>query len=79
LQRFGELDITPAPDWVQNAYEDAERGELYRKPYIEGYMQSATDPSVAPKGYHTISLFCQYAPYHLHGREWSDQVKPEKR
>jgi phytoene dehydrogenase-like protein len=77
LQHAGSCDITPTPDWVQEAYEDAARGELSRKPYIEAYMQSATDPSVAPAGYHTISMFCQYAPYHLKGREWSEEVKNE--
>jgi phytoene dehydrogenase-like protein len=75
LQHCGSLDITPTPDWVQEAYEDATRGELSQKPYIEAYMQSATDPQVAPVGYHTISMFCQYAPYHLKGREWSEEVK----
>jgi phytoene dehydrogenase-like protein len=77
LQHAGSLDITPTPDWVQEAYEDAARGELSQKPYIEAYMQSATDPTVAPTGYHTISMFCQYAPYHLKGREWSEEVKNE--
>src|SRR5215467_759302 len=77
LQHAGSLDITPTPDWVQEAYEDAARGELSQKPYIEAYMQSATDPSVAPAGYHTISMFCQYAPYHLKGRQWSEEVKNE--
>jgi phytoene dehydrogenase-like protein len=77
LQHAGSCDITPTPNWVQEAYEDAARGELSRKPYIEAYMQSATDPSVAPQGYHTISMFCQYAPYHLKGREWSEAIKNE--
>ncbi|MDQ6659782.1 MAG: NAD(P)/FAD-dependent oxidoreductase, partial [Chloroflexota bacterium] len=77
LQHAGSCEISPTPDWVQNAYEDAMHGELSQKPYIEAYMQSATDPSVAPEGYHTISMFCQYAPYHLKGREWSDEVKEE--
>ncbi|HLI68535.1 MAG TPA: NAD(P)/FAD-dependent oxidoreductase [Ktedonobacteraceae bacterium] len=77
LQHVGSCDITPTPNWVQEAYEDAARGELSRKPYIEAYMQSATDPSVAPQGYHTISMFCQYAPYHLKGREWSEAIKNE--
>ena len=77
LQHAGSCDITPTTDWVQEAYEDAERGELSKKPYIEAYMQSATDPTVAPTGYHTISMFCQYAPYHLKEREWSDDVKNE--
>jgi len=77
LQHAGSCEISPTPDWVQEAYEDAAHGELSKKPYIEAYMQSATDPSVAPAGYHTISMFCQYAPYHLKGREWSDEVKNE--
>jgi phytoene dehydrogenase-like protein len=77
LQHAGSLDISPTPDWVQDAYEDAMHGGLSRKPYIEAYMQSATDPSVAPAGCHTISMFCQYAPYHLRGRAWSDEVKHE--
>src|SRR5215831_4134248 len=77
LQHAGSCEISPTPDWVQEAYEDALRGELSRKPYIEAYMQSATDPSVAPPGRHTISMFCQYAPYHLKGREWTDDVKNE--
>jgi len=77
LQHAGSCDISPTTDWVQEAFEDAARGELSKKPYIEAYMQSATDPTVAPAGYHTISMFCQYAPYHLKGREWSDDVKNE--
>ncbi len=77
LQHRGSIDISPTPDYVQEAYEDALRGELSKKPYVEAYIQSATDPSVAPPGYHTISMFCQYAPYHLKGREWSEEVKNE--
>ncbi len=77
LQHAGSCEISPTPNWVQNAYEDAMRGELSHKPYIEAYMQSSTDSSIAPAGKHTISMFCQYAPYHLKGREWSDEVKNE--
>ncbi len=77
LQHAGSCEISPTTDWVQNAYEDAAHGELSRKPYIEAYMQSSTDPTIAPAGKHTISMFCQYAPYHLKGREWSEDVKRE--
>jgi phytoene dehydrogenase-like protein len=77
LQHAGSCEITPTVDWVQNAYEDALRGQLSEKPYIEAFMQSATDPSIAPSGSHTISMFCQYAPYHLKGREWTDAVRNE--
>ena len=77
LQHAGSCEISPTPDWVQNAYEDAARGELSQHPYIEAYMQSSTDPSVAPPGKHTISMFCQYAPYYLKGREWTDEVRKD--
>jgi phytoene dehydrogenase-like protein len=77
LQHGGSCDITPTPDWVQDAFEYAARGQLSPQPYIEAYMQSATDPTVAPAGHHTISMFCQYAPYHLKGREWTEEVKKE--
>ena len=77
LQHSGSLEISPTPDYVQEAFEDAARGELSQKPYVEGYMQSATDPSIAPPGRHTISMFTQYAPYHLKGRTWSEEVKNE--
>ena len=77
LQHAGSCEISPTPEYVQEAYEDALHGELSQRPYIEAYMQSATDPSVAPEGFHTISAFSQYAPYHLKGREWSEDVKQE--
>ncbi|WP_376795721.1 phytoene desaturase family protein [Thermogemmatispora sp.] len=77
LQHAGSCEISPTPDWVQQAYEEALRGELSRRPYIEAYMQSATDPSLTPPGKHLISLFCQYAPYHLKERAWSEEVKEE--
>jgi phytoene dehydrogenase-like protein len=76
-QHAGSCDISPTPDWVQDAFDDALRGEVSQRPYIEAYMQSATDATVAPAGTHTISMFCQWAPYHLKGREWSDEVKRE--
>ncbi len=77
LQHFGSCEISPTPDWVQTAYEDAQHGEISREPYIEAFMQSATDPTVAPAGYHTISMFCQYAPYHLKDRMWDDAARNE--
>ncbi len=77
LQHFGSCEISPTPDWVQEAYEDAMHGGMSRRPYIEAYMQSSTDPSVAPEGKHTISMFCQYGPYHLKGQTWTPEVKEE--
>ena len=34
-------------------------------------LPSITDPSVAPPGKHVMSIFVQYAPYHVNGG-WTD-------
>ena len=37
---------------------------------MDGYIQSATEEGLAPPGKHTLSLFCQYAPYELSEGTW---------
>ena len=59
----GGLFIAPSIDYMQTAYEDARQGHPSRKPFMNIHMQSAVDPSVAPPGKHTISIFTQYFPY----------------
>jgi phytoene dehydrogenase-like protein len=63
------VSITPGPDAAQEAIEACARGEP-RIGYAELYFQTAHDPSVAPPGRHTMSVFAQYAPYDLAGGGW---------
>ncbi|MDQ1367522.1 MAG: hypothetical protein QOE57_3564, partial [Acidimicrobiaceae bacterium] len=44
--------------------------------WCELYFQTAHDPTVAPAGRHTMSVFAQYAPYHLAHGDW-DSRRPE--
>jgi phytoene dehydrogenase-like protein len=34
-------------------------------------MATALDPTLAPSGKHILSMFVQYAPYHLKGTTWA--------
>lgn len=36
-------------------------------------VPSVLDPTLAPPGCHVISLFTQFTPYHIEGKEWTDQ------
>lgn len=36
-------------------------------------IPSVLDPTLAPPGSHVVSLFTQYTPYHIEGREWTNQ------
>jgi phytoene dehydrogenase-like protein len=40
---------------------------------MDGYIQSATEDGLAPPGKHTMSLFCQYAPYRLAEGTWEER------
>ena len=72
----GDIAIAPGIDYLERAYDDAKYGDFSRRPYLNVVVPSLMDPSVAPPGKHIISMFVQYAPYHLNGgaESW-----PEKR
>jgi phytoene dehydrogenase-like protein len=63
------VSVTPGLDAAQEACEAARRGEP-RIGFAELYFQTAYDPSVAPPGRHTMSVFAQYAPYALAEGDW---------
>ena len=72
-QHTGGIVINPSVDALQEAWEQSERGEPSRRPFIDGYIQSATEDGLAPPGKHTMSLFCQYAPYRLSEGTWEER------
>ncbi len=61
----GDIAIAPSIDYLERAYDDAKYGAFSRRPYLNVVIPSVIDPSVAPPGKHVISIFVQYAPYHL--------------
>jgi phytoene dehydrogenase-like protein len=69
-QHTGGIVINPSLDSLQEAWEECERGEPSSRPFMDGYIQSATEDGLAPPGKHTLSLFCQYAPYRLSEGTW---------
>jgi phytoene dehydrogenase-like protein len=65
--------VAPSLDYIDTAYTDARRLGWSRKPAIEMHMPSAFDETLAPKGAHVASLFCQYfAPKLPDGASWDD-------
>jgi phytoene dehydrogenase-like protein len=68
----GAISISPSIDYLERAYDEAKRGEFSRRPYMDIVIPSMIDPDMAPPGRHVMSIFVQYAPYHLNGG-WSDE------
>jgi phytoene dehydrogenase-like protein len=63
------ISIQHGLDAGQEAFEACKRGEPAIG-FCELYFQTPYDPSVAPQGRHTMSAFCQYAPYELAEGTW---------
>jgi phytoene dehydrogenase-like protein len=71
----GDITIAPSVSYLERAYDDAKYGAFSRKPFMDVVIPSLTDPTVAPPGKHTMSIFVQYAPYNLKegAADWENQ------
>jgi phytoene dehydrogenase-like protein len=64
------IHVAPSLDYLQTAYTDAQTYGVSREPMLECFMQTPTDPSLAPAGKHILSVFAQYFPYARTDRPW---------
>jgi phytoene dehydrogenase-like protein len=74
-QHRGTVHLCPDQDFIERGYDDAKYGRPSRDPIVECTMPSSVDPTVAPPGKHLMSMFVQYAPYHLKEGTWDDDQK----
>ena len=72
-QHTGGIMICPSVDYVQDAWLDAEAGRPSARPFMDCYIQTATEDGLAPEGKHTLSMFVQYAPYELAEGDWESR------
>jgi phytoene dehydrogenase-like protein len=72
-QHTGGIVINPSVDYLETAWDECKRGQPSRRPFMDCYIQSATEDGLAPAGKHTLSLFVQYAPYDLATGTWDER------
>jgi phytoene dehydrogenase-like protein len=75
-QHRGTIHVAPSLDYLEEAFDDARRGEPSREPILECTIPSAVDPTVAPRDHHVMQIFVQYAPYRLRAGSWDDLKEP---
>jgi phytoene dehydrogenase-like protein len=68
----GTMHIGPSLDYLDRAYDDAKYGQPSSEPVLEITMPTSVDATIAPPGKHILSMFVQYAPYHLAEGKWDD-------
>lgn len=60
------------PEWL-DAHRRARDGQLPDRLWTELYFQTVHDPSVAPPGVHTMSVFAQYVPHTFARGDWDSR------
>jgi len=72
-QHTGGIVINPSLEYLETAWDDCKRGHPSRRPFMDCYIQTATESGLTPPGKHTMSLFVQYAPYDLAEGTWDER------
>lgn len=71
--RGSTLMISPNRAYREAAWRAAEAGELPENPILAGFIPSVYDPSLAPAGKHTFSLYITWAPVKLKRGTWKER------
>jgi phytoene dehydrogenase-like protein len=64
-QHCGGIIIAPSITYLEQAWDEAKYGRSSSAPFTQFVIQSATDPTLAPEGRHTVSLWGHHFPYQL--------------
>lgn len=72
-QHRGTTHLCGGLDALDRAWDEAKFGSPSRDPLLEITIPTAYDPSLAPPGKHVLSIFAQYAPYHLRAGTWDTE------
>jgi phytoene dehydrogenase-like protein len=68
----GDMHFLDSMERYERAYDDWKNGTWSKDPYLDLLIPSVTDPTMAPPGKHMMSVFVQYVPPLVNGREWTD-------
>jgi phytoene dehydrogenase-like protein len=69
----GAIELAHSIDYIEEAFQDARRGEPARRPFSDGVIPTVFDRTLCPEGYHIMSLFTQWVPH-----EWSKEPYREE-
>lgn len=78
----GDLHCSTSLNELERAYDDWKDGSWSKNPYFDMLIPSQIDPTMAPPGKHMMTVFVQYAPYDLKGKDgtrsgqnWTDAAR----
>jgi phytoene dehydrogenase-like protein len=58
----GSVEMAPSTEYIERAFIEAREGRPAARPFSDGVIPTAFDKTLAPEGYHIMSLFTQWVP-----------------
>ncbi|TDJ43347.1 MAG: NAD(P)/FAD-dependent oxidoreductase [Gammaproteobacteria bacterium] len=68
----GDMHFMDSIERLERAYDDWKNGTWSKDPYVDMLIPTLTDPTMTPEGKHFMSVFVQYVPPKVNGRDWTD-------
>lgn len=68
----GDLHFTDSIERMERGYDDWKAGRWSADPFLDVVIPTTLDPTMAPPGKHFMSVFVQYCPPKVEGRDWTD-------
>ncbi|EED35285.1 putative oxidoreductase family protein [Luminiphilus syltensis NOR5-1B] len=69
----GAIELCQSLPYIRDAYDTAKSHGWSQRPIVSMQIPSTQDDTLAPKGAHVASLFCQHFQRHLpNGQNWDD-------
>ena len=60
---------------MERAYDDWKNGTWSKDPYLDTLIPTQVDPTMAPPGKHMMTIFVQYCPPKVNGKDWTDEQR----
>jgi phytoene dehydrogenase-like protein len=73
MHHKGQVNTPLTKKQWADSYRLAREGKIAERLWAEIYFQSVHDDSVAPPGFHTMSVFSQYVPYKFAEGDWESR------
>ncbi len=73
----GDLHLVDSVERLERAYDDWKDGIWSQDPYVDILIPSLTDPTMAPPGKHFMSVFVQYVPPKVNGKDWTTDLRDQ--
>jgi len=73
----GDMHLVDSVERLERAYDDWKSGTWSKDPYLDIVIPTLTDPTMAPPGKHFMSVFVQYVPPKVNGKEWTPDLRDQ--